>query len=129
MTDNQTEIGKVYGRLKIVSVAYCKERKRVFAVCNCICGNTTTVRLYKIKMGVTKSCGCYKKQCIQNVHKTRKKRHDTIWIKHKQERYVLKHLVDYYKLSYATTLRHIKKFGFTFDQSLKIQRAYKKRKV
>ena len=36
--------------------------------CQCDCGNILTVRANSLKTGNTKSCGCYKKEKISQVH-------------------------------------------------------------
>lgn len=71
-------IGKTYGRLKILRkdeerIAYEKERKKNGLVkhvttdhyiCECQCGNVITTRLNGLRLGTTKSCGCYNREQI-----------------------------------------------------------------
>lgn len=53
-------IGKKFGKLTIIDVAYCKEY-RVYLKCKCDCGNEKIILRENIERGLTKSCGCYKK--------------------------------------------------------------------
>lgn len=53
-------VGKVYGKLTVVSEAERLPGKRACWICRCECGNTVTVDTYNLKRGRTKSCGCIK---------------------------------------------------------------------
>lgn len=58
-------IGKRFGRLTIVEVKRIPERGRnPFALCECDCGNTKTIRLSTITSGVTVSCRCFAKEAV-----------------------------------------------------------------
>ena len=60
----KNEIGKIYGKLTILSVAEPKKNKKGWAIrmvkCKCDCGNEVTVKFDNIKRGATKSCGCFR---------------------------------------------------------------------
>lgn len=43
-----------------------KYRNEWVWICKCDCGNTTNVRISKLKNGTTKSCGCFKHKNIKN---------------------------------------------------------------
>jgi hypothetical protein len=52
--------GEVFERLTVLH----KDAKRsanggLMWVCQCTCGNTTSVRADSLKIGVVKSCGCF----------------------------------------------------------------------
>lgn len=55
-------IGKVYGRLTVISLANKKllpgGGQVTMWLCKCSCGNTKAVPAYNLKIGKTKSCGC-----------------------------------------------------------------------
>ena len=51
--------GAVFGRLKVVTNVGGR-----FWLCRCICGNTTTVPKHRLLAGVTKSCGCLKRNVL-----------------------------------------------------------------
>lgn len=53
-------IGKVYGKLKVLS--YGKEENKNKVLCECECGNKKYVLLQSLKSGNTKSCGCTRKE-------------------------------------------------------------------
>lgn len=68
-------IGEVYGFVKIVGVSEMrtKTKERLY-VCECLrCGDPTPFlsRLYTLRSGNTKSCGCYR---IDNCNEIRTKR-------------------------------------------------------
>lgn len=56
-----TIVGKEFGRLKILSIAYVKN-KITFLECLCTCGAVKTVRRNDIVSGKTKSCGCLSRE-------------------------------------------------------------------
>lgn len=56
----QEHVGERHGKLLIVS-AYRKNSK-LYAVCNCDCGNTCETRYDSIFSGLSKSCGCGTKE-------------------------------------------------------------------
>lgn len=70
-TENVIDItGKKFGRLTVISRAEGKGRAAHFK-CLCDCGNTTIVRGYSLRKGITKSCGCM-------ICMNKKKRKDVI---------------------------------------------------
>lgn len=50
-------IGKMFGKLKVQSLAYIKNQQWYWH-CICQCGNTVDVSTYQLSSGNTKSCGC-----------------------------------------------------------------------
>jgi hypothetical protein len=58
--------GKKFGRL-IVKNLHTKNRKNIKWMCECDCGNTTTVKHDHLKSGHTQSCGCYNKDRIRET--------------------------------------------------------------
>lgn len=56
------EIGKKYGKLKVISVHRDKTKKITVADCVCDCGKKKTVRLSSLKNGNTTSCGCSRRK-------------------------------------------------------------------
>lgn len=54
-------IGHKFGKLTVLSF---EERKNgyVYYKCQCDCGQLTTVALYYLKNGMTRSCGCLRKE-------------------------------------------------------------------
>lgn len=57
--------GMKFGRLTVVSRSDKKPAGGVFWNCLCDCGNMTTATSYKMKIGHTSSCGCYRKDLIE----------------------------------------------------------------
>lgn len=52
--------GQIFGRLLVIDYSHtAKDKgKNVYWVCECICGNKTTVHSGALRTGSTKSCGC-----------------------------------------------------------------------
>lgn len=59
--------GDAYGRLTIISEE--KGSRRTF-LCQCSCGNVTTVLLERMRSGKTQSCGCYNVDRIKETSTT-----------------------------------------------------------
>lgn len=53
--------GKIYGKLVVLELDHV-ERSTRYWKCQCECGNTTVVREGNLRHGITKSCGCLKKE-------------------------------------------------------------------
>lgn len=51
-------IGQKYGRLTVLSVTSKKEKRQIFYLCHCDCGNNVEVRRDRLISGDTQSCGC-----------------------------------------------------------------------
>ncbi len=70
-------IGKTYGKLtlikeldsKVYKYTKCPTIVRIF-LCNCACGNTTSVGLPSLTSGNTTSCGCYNKEIASQKNRT-----------------------------------------------------------
>ncbi|WBF81889.1 hypothetical protein [Staphylococcus virus vB_SurM-PSU6] len=57
-------IGLKYGRLTVISWDG-KRGIHHYVKCKCDCGNTKSIRLYRLKTGETKSCGCIRKELFE----------------------------------------------------------------
>ncbi len=55
------EVGSVFGRLSVASVSYA-EGYETRCTCLCQCGNTWEGKVTKLRIGNTKSCGCFGKE-------------------------------------------------------------------
>jgi hypothetical protein len=68
------ETGNVYGRLTVLerNGSY---RNKVKWLCQCICGNKTTIIGSDLRSGNTKSCGCLRKETTSKNY-TREKHYD-----------------------------------------------------
>lgn len=58
MSALKNEIGNRYGRLVVVERGPNDKQNKASWVCQCDCGNKTTVTGYSLRGGITKSCGC-----------------------------------------------------------------------
>ena len=58
----KNEIGNTYGYLTVIERAENTKEGRAQWLCQCKCGNTTTVLGKHLRSGNTKSCGCYQKE-------------------------------------------------------------------
>jgi hypothetical protein len=59
-------IGQTFNRLTVIDYAYNKNRHN-FWLCRCFCDNEVIVEQNKLKSGHTKSCGCLKKERLQDL--------------------------------------------------------------
>lgn len=57
------EIGNIYGYLTVIAEGPRSKDNRATWICQCKCGNITTVTGKSLRNGHTKSCGCYSKEC------------------------------------------------------------------
>ena len=64
MKDFNMYVGQVYGRLEIVKFVGKKYNTIPMFECRCSCGNIVTARLYSLRSGNTKSCGCYRSEYV-----------------------------------------------------------------
>lgn len=73
--------GKRFGRLTVLEECneHTKHRQLVYK-CQCDCGNTVTVRGYKLRSGHTKSCGCLRHEKYALKHGKRHTRLYSIWL-------------------------------------------------
>lgn len=55
-------IGKKYNRYTILKFDRNRKPRKLYVVCKCDCGNIKTVEFYAVRVGILKSCGCYKKE-------------------------------------------------------------------
>jgi hypothetical protein len=69
--------GKRFGRLTVISFAGCRYskcgHKTAYWNCKCDCGNEKVAAYGNLVNGNTKSCGCYKKECIRKNFATHRK--------------------------------------------------------
>ena len=52
--------GKHFGRLEVIKYIGLNKENRSLWLCQCECGNQTIVTGTRLRLGITKSCGCYK---------------------------------------------------------------------
>lgn len=79
--------GKRFGRLTVIRQSGRDSHGSSTWVCKCDCGNECEVKGYKLKNGVTKSCGCFRKELgrdRQLSHGQSRSRIYRIWIGMKQ---------------------------------------------
>lgn len=71
--------GKKFNMLKVLKLAYIKDKKVCYWLCECDCGNRKIINGNDIKSGNTKACGCQKgkltKYKIQNKKLYKKWQH------------------------------------------------------
>lgn len=77
-------IGKRFGQLVVVGKGqtYYRPNGKTYYkfLCKCDCGNTKMINGYSLRKGITKSCGCIRKDCGARTHgKTGTKLYNT-WI-------------------------------------------------
>jgi hypothetical protein len=74
------EKGMRFGRLTILERDLTKkDREGISWLCECDCGNITTVKTKHLKSGNTKSCGCYNKdKAIENIQQWNEKNNEDL---------------------------------------------------
>jgi len=65
--------GQRFGKLKVIRRVESRIKNKPEWLCKCDCGNKSTVMGYRLRDGVTKSCGCVKRNVLGNI--TRKHGH------------------------------------------------------
>lgn len=60
--------GKRFGRLTVIERAGIEKNGTVKWLCKCDCGRMTVVRSFRLRSGITKSCGCYAKEVSARTH-------------------------------------------------------------
>lgn len=56
------EIGKVYGRLTVISRFGVNKNHKILYLCKCECGKTKEIIGAELRNGRTKSCGCFRQE-------------------------------------------------------------------
>lgn len=56
----EEHLGKTYNKLTVIDIKrhFRYNKPRLFATCQCVCGNITEQCIYAIKRGTVKGCGC-----------------------------------------------------------------------
>jgi hypothetical protein len=62
--------GQVFGRLKVLENAGVDKEKKLLWKCECVCGNSLVVVGGSLRSGLTKSCGCLRKEVSSGLTKT-----------------------------------------------------------
>lgn len=60
-----TLVGEKFGRLTVTELDH-KKKSRRYWKCQCDCGNTAVVQEGNLKNGITKSCGCLRKDSVEH---------------------------------------------------------------
>lgn len=60
-------IGKKFGRLVVIQFANKNKSRKFLWLCECNCGNRTIVQDSNLKNGHTKSCGCLRREVVQQI--------------------------------------------------------------
>ncbi len=58
--------GQQFGRLTVMRVDSANEHRDTYWICRCDCGKIKSVSTTALKGGYTKSCGCLRKESLQN---------------------------------------------------------------
>lgn len=58
--------GRVFGRLTVVRRSFTKKGK-VYWICQCECGNERSIAGCSLKLGLSSSCGCFRKELLGNI--------------------------------------------------------------
>ena len=61
--------GKTFGKLTVIERAQPNKQKRTRWHCECECGNAVVVSDWNLVSGLTKSCGCLRRETASEMHK------------------------------------------------------------
>lgn len=61
-------VGKKFNRWTVISFSHKKERNRYYWNCLCECGNTAKVSFSNLKYGLSKSCGCLRRETSATIN-------------------------------------------------------------
>jgi hypothetical protein len=106
-TNMQQHVGQTYNFLKVDSISTEtykykeKDIKRTLFNCTCECGNTKTILASNAIKGITKSCGCKKKELINTANR--------LYYENNNNKSVEKRMFSSYK-------KHGKDFNLTFEE-------------
>ena len=64
----KARIGDTYGRLTIQEILPERSGESVVVLCTCSCGNIITRSIRNLRSGMTKSCGCLRKETMKQIH-------------------------------------------------------------
>ena len=67
MSKLKNMLNTTHGRLTVVARDIDNNDRKARWICNCLCGNTTTVIGSKLRNGSTKSCGCFARDNPSNL--------------------------------------------------------------
>ena len=62
MPARENLIGKKFGRLTVIELSPVQKNNNTYWRCQCNCGNIKDIKSTNLKSGITKSCGCYKRE-------------------------------------------------------------------
>ncbi|WP_407891623.1 alcohol dehydrogenase [Lacticaseibacillus sp. N501-2] len=60
-------VGQKFGRLTVISYAGAATNGNARWNCQCDCGNTAVVDGYRLRKGMTTSCGCYRREYMKKA--------------------------------------------------------------
>lgn len=63
----ETDIGKIYGDLIIVSYVGRNSHGDILVRCKCVCGKETITKRTNLRSGVTRSCGCLRNRTDHSI--------------------------------------------------------------
>lgn len=70
MAELKELLGKIFGRLKVISRYGSDKHHRATWLCKCSCGKETIVNSHNLLHGITKSCGCLSHDKLVNRNKS-----------------------------------------------------------
>lgn len=74
MTKKREDLtGQVFGRLTVIEFSHKNKHGNLCWLCKCECGNTKIITASALKGGLTKSCGCLRKEIVRKPYKTKGK--------------------------------------------------------
>lgn len=62
MPERENLIGKKFGRLTVIELSPIQKNNNTYWRCQCDCGNIKDIKSTNLKSGITKSCGCYRRE-------------------------------------------------------------------
>lgn len=72
--------GQRFTRLTVIKATNKRDRQgNVLFLCRCDCGNEILTRSYSLTSGITKSCGCYKREKVIERNSRRRRNNHPNW--------------------------------------------------
>lgn len=72
--------GKKYGKLTVIEQSGKDKHNNILWKCQCECGNVTSVSGYRLRNGVVKSCGCFRKEFPAKRFRRHGLRHHPLYV-------------------------------------------------
>lgn len=114
------EPGLQFGRWTVVRLAPRIEGKNKHCICVCSCGTRRSIECSNLNRGLSESCGCYQKEVVSNIWKTKKEKGLKVSTNNKTYRYWVR-LIEYARENKVKVCkRWLNYFNFYSDMGVRL---------